>query len=64
MWVLNTLPPCQRLTLLVDETALHDRLRVRAVCLAYHGRALPMAWECYPPNAYPEGGQGALGGVC
>lgn len=59
-WVLNALPPHQRLTLLVDETSLHDRLRVMAVCLAYHGRALPIAWECYAPNAYPAGGQVAL----
>ncbi len=58
--VINTLPPCPRLTLLVDETALHDRLRVRAVCLAYHGRALPLAWEGYRPATYPEGGQVAL----
>ncbi len=59
-WLIRALPPCQRLTLLVDETSLHDRLRVMVVCLAYHGRALPMAWECYAPNDYPEGGQVAL----
>ncbi len=59
-WVLNALPADQRLVLRVDETALHDRLRVMAVCVAYHGRALPIAWECYPPDAYPEGGQVVL----
>jgi len=28
-----------------------------AVCVAYRGRAVPVAWSCYHPEAYPEGGQ-------
>ena len=40
--------------LLVDETALNEHLKVMVVALAYRGRALPLAWWCYPQNAYPR----------
>jgi hypothetical protein len=43
----------QPLVLLVDETALGERLKTMAVSLAYHGRALPLAWWCYPEEHYP-----------
>lgn len=49
-----------RAVLLVDETCLGNHLRVMVVCLAYRGRALPLAWECYLPDQYPAGGQVAL----
>lgn len=58
-WVLS-LCVCGRAVLLVDETSLGDRLRVMVVCLAYAGRAIPLAWECYLPEQYPAGGQVGL----
>ena len=57
-WVIGRLcKGCKRLVLLVDETSLGEHLRVMAVCVAYRGRAVPVAWSCYHPEAYPEGGQ-------
>lgn len=58
-WVLSRCI-CGRAVLLVDETSLGDHLRVMVVCLAYAGRAIPLAWECYLPEQYPAGGQVAL----
>lgn len=54
-WLLPTLatPGHKPLVLLVDETALNAHLKVMVVALAYRGRALPLAWWCYPQNAYP-----------
>ena len=40
--------------LLVDETSLQDKLRVMSVCLAYRGRAIPLAWWCYRPHHWPK----------
>jgi hypothetical protein len=39
--------------LLVDETSLQDKLKVMSVCLAYRGRAIPLAWWCYRPQRWP-----------
>ena len=39
--------------LLVDETALQDHLKIMVVALAWRGRALPLAWWCYPQDQYP-----------
>jgi hypothetical protein len=50
----------ERLTLLVDETKLHDRIGVMMVGLAWQGRCLPLAWRTYRANsqaAYPPEGQ-------
>ena len=43
--------------ILVDETRLGPHLRVMMVGLAYQGRAIPLLWRCYRPEAYPEQGQ-------
>lgn len=51
------------LTLLVDETKLHDRIGVMLVGLAWEGRCLPLAWRAYVANqaeSYPAEGQVAL----
>ncbi len=40
--------------LLVDETSLQDKLKVMSVCLAYRGRAIPVAWWCYRPDQWPK----------
>lgn len=53
-WVLNSLFfSNSTLPLLVDETGLSDHLRVMVVCLAYRGRAIPLAWWCYPKEKMP-----------
>lgn len=55
-WVLSSLAlDLNRIVLLVDETALKDNLKIMVVALAYHGRAIPLAWWCYPPERYPMG---------
>lgn len=53
-WVLSHLI-CPRglIVLLVDETTLGEHLKVMAVSLAYHGRAIPLAWWCYHQEHYP-----------
>jgi hypothetical protein len=45
--------PEKPVVLLVDETALSDHLKIMVVALAYRGRALPLAWWCYPQEQYP-----------
>jgi hypothetical protein len=45
--------PEKPVVLLVDETALNAYLKVMTVALAYRGRALPLAWWCYPQDQYP-----------
>jgi hypothetical protein len=53
-WVLSSLIFAgQTLVLLVDETALAEHMKVMAVSLAYRGRAIPLAWWCYPQEHYP-----------
>lgn len=48
------------ITLLVDETKLHERIGVMMVGLAWQGRCLPLAWRTYRANSradYPAEGQ-------
>jgi hypothetical protein len=53
-WVLSSpLFAGRTLVLLVDETSLGEHLKVMVVCLAYRGRAIPLAWWCYPQERYP-----------
>lgn len=50
----------EEVTLLVDETKLHDRMGVMMVGLAWQGRCLPLAWRSYranDPAGYPAEGQ-------
>lgn len=54
-WVIGSIRPDTPLMLLVDETSLNDRLKVMAVSLAYRGRAIPLAWWCYPQKNWPMG---------
>lgn len=47
-------------TLLVDETKIHDQMGVMMVGLAWEGRCLPLAWRTYRANSsadYPAEGQ-------
>ena len=54
-WVLSHLSGRGPVVLLVDETSLQQRLKVMVVSLAYRGRAIPLAWWCYPPTQWPMG---------
>jgi len=58
-WVVEALNRPE-VTLLVDETKLHDRMGVMMVGVAWEGRCVPLAWRCYRANchaAYPVEGQ-------
>jgi hypothetical protein len=49
-----------QVTLLVDETKLKAKLAMMLVGVAFEGRCIPLAWQCYRANskrAYPEQGQ-------
>jgi hypothetical protein len=46
-WVLSRVDG-KEMVLLVDETKLGPHLSVMMVGLAYKGRCIPLAWECYP----------------
>ena len=54
-WVISHLSGHGPVVLLVDEPSLQARLKVMAVSLAYRGRALPLAWWCYPQERWPMG---------
>jgi hypothetical protein len=43
----------RRLILLLDETPLSNALRVMKISLGYQGRALPLVWCSYEPDALP-----------
>lgn len=43
--------------LLVDETALHEHLKVMVVGMWAEGGCVPLAWRSYEPSAYPAEGQ-------
>lgn len=50
----------RQITLLVDETKLHDRIGVMMVGLAWQRRCIPLAWRTYRANcaaSYPAEGQ-------
>lgn len=58
-WVLTALGE-SRVTLLVDETKLGERLAAMVVGVAWEKRCLPLAWRVYEANeaaAYPAEGQ-------
>ncbi len=58
-WVVQALGSAQ-ITLLVDETKLHDRIGVMVVGVAWQGRCIPLAWRAYRANeaaSYPAEGQ-------
>jgi hypothetical protein len=58
-WVIRALGS-KSITLLVDETKLHDRIGVMVVGVAWQERCIPLAWRAYAANkadAYPAEGQ-------
>lgn len=61
-WVVASIGS-QQVTLLVDETKIHDRIGVVLVGVAWEGRCLPLAWRTYRANCaadYPAEGQVAV----
>jgi hypothetical protein len=61
-WVVEALNP-QQVTLLVDETKIHQRIGIMLVGVAWQGRCLPLAWRTYRANRaadYPSEGQAAM----
>jgi hypothetical protein len=69
-WVVSQVGE-KTVTLLVDETKLHDKLGIMVVGVAWEQRCLPLVWRVYRANdsaAYPAEGQveliaGLLNGV-
>lgn len=58
-WIANSIGE-KKITLLVDETKLHDRIGVMMVGVAWENRCLPLAWRVYKANSeadYPAEGQ-------
>jgi hypothetical protein len=58
-WIVEALGS-QEVTLLVDETKVHDRMGVMLVGVAWEGRCIPLAWRPYIANSktdYPSEGQ-------
>jgi hypothetical protein len=53
--VLATLARCpgRGLVLILDETPQAGRLKCLKVSVGYRRRAVPLAWECYPPDEPP-----------
>lgn len=45
--------PAETLLVIVDLTALKDRLIRLQVSLAYHGRCVPLSWAVYPASGVP-----------
>jgi len=58
-WVLSRYVG-QDIILLVDETKIGQELSVMVVALAYRGCSIPLAYWCYHPKLWPEGGQVGL----
>lgn len=61
-WVVSALGT-REVTLLVDETKLHDRIGVMLVGVAWEGRCIPLVWRTYEANqagGYPPEGQVGL----
>jgi len=59
VWVVGSMEE-EQITLLVDETKLHNQVGVMVVGLAWQGRCLPLAWRAYRANShadYPVEGQ-------
>ena len=59
-WIVARLGSRAVIVLLVDETSLQEHLKAMVVSIAYRGRALPVAWWCYRPAAWPMGQVGLI----
>lgn len=52
-WAAATLADAGQVTLILDETPNRDKLRAMKVSRQVQGRAIPVLWSCYKPDALP-----------
>lgn len=52
-WASAVLADAAQVTLILDETPNHDKLRAMKISRQTHGRAIPVLWSCYKPDALP-----------
>lgn len=52
-WGQAVLANVKQVTLMLDETPKSNDLRAMKLCRQIHGRAIPVLWACYKPNALP-----------
>ncbi len=52
-WAASSLRDVRQVTLMLDETARDHRLRSMKLSRQVRGRALPLLWRCYRPDALP-----------
>lgn len=52
-WAKWVLADADHVTLILDETPNRDKLRAMKLSRQIHGRAIPVIWSCYKPDALP-----------
>lgn len=52
-WARAVLADVTEVTLMLDETPKHNDLRAMKLSRQIHGRAIPVLWSCYKPDALP-----------
>jgi hypothetical protein len=52
-WAKEVLRDARQVTLILDETPNHDKLRAMKISRQVRGRAIPLLWTCYAPDALP-----------
>lgn len=52
-WARAVLSDVAQVTLILDETPKRNDLRAMKLCRQIHGRAIPVVWSCYKPDALP-----------
>jgi hypothetical protein len=52
-WARSVLADAGPMTLILDETPNSDKLRAMKLSREIHGRAVPVIWSCYKPDALP-----------
>ena len=53
VWSGAVLADPSQMTLILDETPKHNDLRAMKLCRQVRGRAVPVIWSCYKPDALP-----------
>jgi hypothetical protein len=54
-WARWSLKDGGAITLILDETPQRNHLRAMKLCRQVQGRAIPLLWHCYRPDAPPKG---------
>lgn len=52
-WAKDVLRDSRQVTLILDETPNRDKLRAMKISRQIRGRAIPLLWTCYAPDALP-----------